>query len=160
MVHHSGFVSRLILPLATMGGIGYLPVLPGAWGTAAALPIWWLLTHLSPLGYALVWVGLFIVAVLVAGSAQTMLGRVDHSAIVIDEAVGLLVALAGVPLNWFWVLTGVVLFRLLDMFKPWPISWFNRGHTGLDVVMDDVVAGVIARVILAVLMVLWRGAEG
>ena len=156
MVHHPSFVSRLILPLATWGGTGYLPVAPGAWGTVAALPLWWLLTHLGPWGYALAWAGLFTVAVLVAGPAQSLLGRVDHSAIVIDEVAGLLVALAGVPLNWTWVLTGVLLFRALDMLKPWPASVFNRGHTGLDVVMDDVVAGVMARVILAVIMVLWR----
>jgi len=148
MVHHPGFVSRLIIPLATLGGIGYLPVLPGTWATVATLPLWWLLTHFSPLGYALVWVGLFSVAVWVAGSAQGLLGRVDHSAIVIDEAVGLLVALAGVPLHWPWILTGFAIFRVLDMVKPWPASVFNRGHTGLDVVMDDVVAGVMTRIIL------------
>jgi len=101
MVNHPGFVSRLILALATWGGAGYLPLAPGTWGTAATLPLWWLLTYLgSPLGYALALVGLLVVAALVAGPAQALLAQADPSAIVIDEAVGLLVALAGVPLNW------------------------------------------------------------
>lgn len=156
MVQHSGFVSRLILALATWGGTGYLPVAPGTWGTAATLPLWWLLSHLGPLGYALALAGLLIVAVLVSGPAQTLLGQADSSAIVIDEAVGLLVALAGVPLNWSWVLVGFVLFRAFDILKPWPISWLERGHSGLNVVLDDVAAGVAARVVLEIIMVLWR----
>jgi len=156
MVHHPGFVSRLILPLATWGGAGYLPLAPGTWGTAAALPLWWLLTHLGPLGYALALAGLFIVAGLVAGPAQTLLGQADASAIVIDEAVGLLVALAWVPLNWGWALTGFLLFRAFDILKPWPINWFDRGHSGFHVVLDDVAAGLLARVVLAAIMVWWN----
>lgn len=156
MVDYPGFVSRLILLLATWGGTGYLPYAPGTWGAAATLPLWWVLTQLGPLGYALGLAGVLIVAVLVAGPAQTLLGQADASAIVIDEAAGLLVALAGVPLNWALVLTGFVLFRAFDILKPWPISWFDRGHRGLDVVLDDVAAGVAARVVLEVIMVLWR----
>lgn len=156
MVHHPGFISRLILPLATWGGTGYLPLAPGTWGTAAALPLWWLLSHLGPLGYALALAGIFIVAVLVAGPAQALLRQTDPSAIVIDEAVGLLVALAGVPLNWTWALTGFLLFRAFDILKPWPISWFDRGHSGFHVVLDDVAAGLLARVVLAAIMVWWN----
>jgi len=156
MVHHPGFISRLILPLATWGGTGYLPLAPGTWGTAAALPLWWLLSHLGPLGYALALAGIFIVAVLVAGPAQALLSQTDPSAIVIDEAVGLLVALAGVPLNWTWALTGFLLFRAFDILKPWPISWFDRGHSGFHVVLDDVAAGLLARVVLAAIMVWWN----
>lgn len=156
MVHHPGFISRLILPLATWGGTGYLPLAPGTWGTAAALPLWWLLSHLGPLGYALALAGIFIVAVLVAGPAQALLSQTDPSAIVIDEAVGLLVALAGVPLNWTLALTGFLLFRALDILKPWPISWFDRGHSGFHVVLDDVAAGLLARVVLAAIMVWWN----
>lgn len=156
MVHHPGFISRLILPLATWGGTGYLPLAPGTWGTAAALPLWWLLSHLGPLGYALALAGIFIVAVLVAGPAQALLSQTDPSAIVIDEAVGLLVALAGVPLNWTLALTGFLLFRAFDILKPWPISWFDRGHSGFHVVLDDVAAGLLARVVLAAIMVWWN----
>jgi phosphatidylglycerophosphatase A len=132
--------------------VGYLPGAPGTWGTAAALPLWWLLTHLGPLGYALAVAVLLTVGVAVAGPAQALLGRPDHPAIVIDEVVGLLVALAGAPLNWTAALVGFLAFRALDIFKPWPISWLNRGTSGLAVVLDDVAAGVMARLVLAVFM--------
>jgi phosphatidylglycerophosphatase A len=144
------FLNRLILALATWGGVGYLPGAPGTWGTAAALPLWWLLTHLGPLGYALAVAVLLAVGVVVAGPAQDLLGRPDHPAIVIDEVVGLCVALAGMDLSWTWALYGFVAFRAFDILKPWPISWLNRGKSGLAVVLDDVAAGVMARLVLAV----------
>jgi phosphatidylglycerophosphatase A len=147
-----GLRHRLILALATWGGVGYLPGAPGTWGTAAALPLWWLLTHLGPLGYALAVAVLLAVSVMVAGPAQTLLGGHDHPVIVIDEVVGLLLALAGVPVNWKVVLFGFVAFRTFDILKPWPISRLNQGTSGLAVVLDDVAAGVLARVLVAVFM--------
>ncbi len=150
---HSLFGTRLILALATWGGVGYLPGAPGTWGTAAALPLWWLLAHVGPLGYALAFAVTLVVSVAVAGPAQTLLGRVDHSAIVIDEVAGLLVTLAGAPMSWTWALVGFLVFRALDIFKPPPIRWLSRGEGGLDVVLDDVAAGVMARLVLEILMV-------
>jgi len=149
----SRFTTRLTLALATWGGAGYLPAAPGTWGTAAALPLWWLLAHLGSLGYALAFAVVLAVSLRVAGPAQTLLGRTDHPAIVIDEVVGLLVALAGVPLHWTWVLLGFLTFRALDILKPWPIRWLSRGHGGLEVVVDDLAAGVMARLVLEVIMV-------
>jgi phosphatidylglycerophosphatase A len=144
--------SRLIIALATWGGVGYLPGAPGTWGTAAALPLWWLLTHLGPVGYALAVAVVLSASVMVAGPAQILLGRHDHPSIVIDEVVGLLLALAGAPVNWTAVLIGFVAFRAFDILKPWPISWLNQGTSGLAVVLDDVAAGVMARLVLAVFM--------
>lgn len=149
--------TRLILALATWGGAGYLPLAPGTWGTAAALPLWWLLTHLGSLGYALAFAVVLTVSLRVAGPAQTLLGRTDHPAIVIDEVVGLLVALAGVPLHWTWVLLGFLTFRALDILKPWPIRWLSRGHGGLEVVVDDLAAGVMARLVLEIVIVAGGG---
>jgi phosphatidylglycerophosphatase A len=145
-------LNRLILALATLGGAGHLPVAPGTWGTLAALPLWFLLAHLDPWGYGVAFAALLAVSLLVAGPAQKLLGRKDHGAIVIDEAVGLLVTLAGAPLTWTWALAGFGAFRVLDILKPWPIRWLSGGSGGLDVVLDDVIAGVMARVALEVLL--------
>ena len=153
----SRFINHLILALATWGGVGYLPGAPGTWGTVAALPLWWLLWHLGLPGYALALAALLMVSVLVAGPAQDLLGRADHPAIVIDEVVGLLVTLAGVPLSWTWALGGFLAFRALDILKPWPISRLNRGNRGLAVVLDDLAAGVLARVVLALAQVIIGG---
>ena len=153
---HSHFRTRLILVLATWGGAGYLPGAPGTWGTLAALPLWWLLALQGPLGYALGFAALLVISVAVAGPAQSLLGQVDHPAIVIDEAVGLLVTLAGVPLSWPWAFYGFVAFRTMDILKPWPIRWLSQGTGGLEVVLDDVAAGVMARLVLEILIV-WGG---
>ena len=151
------FVNRLILALATWGGVGFLPGAPGTWGTVAALPLWWLLTCLGNPGYLLALAALLMAGVLVGGPAQALLGQKDHPAIVIDEVVGLLIALAGVGLDLCWILSGFLAFRALDILKPWPISRLNLGQSGLAVVLDDVAAGVLARLMLAVVQVVIGG---
>lgn len=143
---------RLILALATWGGVGYLPGMPGTWGTLAALPLWWCLAHLGPFGYGLGVAGILALALVVAGPAQAYLGRADHPAIVIDEVAGLLIALAGGPLTWKWAVAGFIIFRALDILKPPPISWLGQGLGGLEVVADDVMAGLLARLVLEVVL--------
>jgi phosphatidylglycerophosphatase A len=146
-------VSRIILALATWGGVGYLPFMPGTWGTFAALPLWYLLAQSGPWGYGLGVAVLMILGLMVAGPAQAYLGRTDHPAIVVDEVVGLLITLAGVPPTWTTAALGFIVFRTLDIFKPGPIRWFGVGRGGLEVMADDVAAGVIGRVIVEVIMI-------
>ncbi len=139
---------RLVLALATWGGVGYLPVMPGTWGTLAALPLWLGLGQLGPWGYGLGVAGVLGLALWDAGPAQEYLGREDHPAIVIDEVVGLLITLAGVPFSWPGAAAGFFLFRALDILKPFPIRWLSRGPSGgLEVVADDVMAGLMARIV-------------
>lgn len=150
---------RLILALATWGGVGFLPGIPGTWGTLAALPLWYLLAQTGPWGYGLGVAVLMLLGLGVAGPAQTYLGRTDHPAIVVDEVVGLLITLAGVPPTWGHAALGLVVFRLLDILKPFPIRWFQEGgQGGLEVMADDVAAGVIGRLIIELVLVFWGGA--
>ena len=149
---------RLVLALATWGGAGCLPGAPGTWGTLAALPLWWGLSHLGPWGYGLGTAAVILLALWVAGPAQEYLGRPDHPAIVIDEVVGLLITLAGVSLTWPHAALGFLIFRALDILKPPPIRWFTTGGSGgLEVVVDDALAGVMARVVLEVTLILGGG---
>jgi phosphatidylglycerophosphatase A len=150
-------VSRMILALATWGGVGYLPYAPGTWGTLAALPLWYLLARSGPWGYGLGVAALMILGLMVAGPAQAYLGRTDHGAIVVDEVVGLLITLAGVPPSWLAAALGFIVFRTLDIFKPGPIRWFGAGHGGLEVMADDVAAGLLGRVIVEVVITIWGG---
>lgn len=144
---------QLILAAATWGGVGYLPSMPGTWGSLAALPLWWLLTNLGAWGYGLALVTLAAVSIPITGWAQEFLGH-DHPAIVLDEVVGLLVALAWVPFTWLWVLIGFVLFRLFDIWKPFPVKYCEGLPGGWGVTLDDLVAGLLARGVLAILMML------
>jgi phosphatidylglycerophosphatase A len=145
----------LVLALATWGGVGYLPGAPGTWGSLAALPLWYGLSLLGPWGYGLGTGALLALALRVAGPAQDCLGRHDPPAIVIDEVAGLLIALAGVPVTWQYAAAGLLLFRALDILKPPPIRWCGQGAGGLEVVADDVAAGIIARLALEMVMVFW-----
>ncbi len=147
---------RLILALATCGGVGNLPWMPGTWGALAALPLWWLLQPLGFWGYGLVLVILAAVSIRVTGLAQEYLGP-DHPSIVLDEVVGLLAALAWAPLQWQWILIGFTLFRLLDIGKPFPIKYCERLPGGWGVTLDDLAAGLLARGVLEVIIVLGGG---
>jgi phosphatidylglycerophosphatase A len=146
----------LILALATWGGVGFLPFMPGTWGTLAALPLWYHLAQTGPWGYGLGVAVLVILGLWVAGPAQEILGRTDHPAIVVDEVAGLLITLAGVPLTWEHAALGFVIFRTLDILKPFPIRWFQEGGKGgLEVMADDVAAAVVGRVVLEIVMIMW-----
>lgn len=149
---------RLILFLATWGGAGFLPLAPGTWGSLAALPLWWGLYQAGPLGYGLGVAAVLALALWAAGPAQGILGREDHPAIVIDEVAGQLISLAGMALTWQNALMGFLVFRLLDIFKLWPIHWLSRGPSeSLEVVIDDVMAGVMARLVLEVVIICGGG---
>lgn len=146
----------LILTLATWGGVGFLPLMPGTWGTLAALPLWYHLAQTGPWGYGLGVAALIILGLWVAGPAQEILGRTDHPAIVVDEVAGLLITLAGVPPTWEHAVMGLVIFRALDILKPFPIRRLGEGGKGaLEVMADDVAAGVIGRLVLEVVMIFW-----
>ncbi|MGO8761026.1 MAG: phosphatidylglycerophosphatase A [Desulfobaccales bacterium] len=146
----------LVLGLATWGGVGFLPYMPGTWGALAALPLWYHLAQTGPWAYGLVVAALIILGLWVAGPAQEMLGQTDHPAIVVDEVVGLLITLAGVPPTWSALVLGLVIFRALDILKPFPIRWFGAGgRGGLEVMADDIAAGVIGRVVLEFVMIVW-----
>lgn len=148
----------LILALATWGGVGFLPFMPGTWGTLAALPLWYYLAQTGPWGYGLGAAAVVILGLRVAGPAQEILGRTDHPAIVVDEVAGLLITLAGVPPTWEHAALGLVIFRTLDILKPLPIRWFGEGgNGGLEVMADDVAAGVIGRVSIEIVMIFWGG---
>ncbi len=91
---------RLILVLATWFGSGYLPYMPGTWGSLAALPLWWLLQPVSLLHYCLIVLLLGIGSIYLSGRAEAILQQADAPVIVIDEVVGQLIALAGCPKDY------------------------------------------------------------
>ncbi len=147
---------RMVLALATWGGVGYLPLMPGTWGTLAALPLWYLLARSGPWGYGLGVMVLMILGLMAAGPAQEYLGRTDHPAIVVDEVVGLLITLVGIPPTWENAALGFIIFRTLDILKPGPIRRLGEGGAGgLEVMADDVAAGVVGRVVVEIVMIFW-----
>ena len=135
--------------LALGFGSGLAPKAPGTFGTLAALPLVWLLAMLSLGWSAAVIVAGAVLGVFVCDVVSRDIGADDHGAIVWDEIIGFAITLWAVPFTTQNVLIAFVLFRLLDIIKPWPIRWFDRNlHGGLGVMMDDIVAGVLACLLL------------
>ncbi len=142
-------MDRLLMFIATGAGSGYLPKAPGTWGTLVGLLLWWPLAGLSLAAYLAAVAVLFIVGVASAGAAEKILDRGDPGVVVIDEIVGVLIALAAVPLHPAAALAGFALFRLFDIAKPFPVGWVDRHlHGGLGIMLDDVAAGLYALLVL------------
>lgn len=140
--------------LACGFGSGLTPVAQGTFGSLAAILPWLLLRHLSLPLYVLVIVLGFAVGVWACNVAGRALGVDDHRSLVWDEFIGQWIALIPALLApWWAVVIGFVLFRLFDVWKPWPIRWLDRHlKGGMGVMVDDVVAGIFAAVVLAAVL--------
>ena len=144
-----GFIKNPVHLLALGFGAGLAPKLPGTAGTVVGVLFYLMLQHLPVLYYTGVLVVLIISGIWICGRTARDLGVHDHPAIVYDEIVGYLVTMCMAPSGWLWIVSGFILFRLFDIWKPWPICWLDRRITGgLGVMLDDLVAGVVAALIL------------
>jgi len=149
--------NRLMVTVATLGGVGYLPGAPGTWGSLAVLPLWWVFRPRGLAVCGLMWLALTAAGLLCAGRAAAVLGRRDHPAVVIDEAAGQLLALAAFPPGWQTALVGFALFRLLDILKPWPLRHLEQLPGSLGVMLDDLAAGALAALGVALGLLLSPG---
>jgi phosphatidylglycerophosphatase A len=133
--------------VAALGGVGHLRPAPGSWGSAVVLPLAWAGPAIC-LGMAAALVGLGIWAI--ARLAAERGAEHDPSWVVIDEAAGMLVALAAVPPGaaWPWVLAAFLLFRVFDIVKRGPVGWCDRRRGPAWVMLDDLVAGLLAATVL------------
>ncbi|MCF6257483.1 MAG: phosphatidylglycerophosphatase A [Gammaproteobacteria bacterium] len=130
-------------------GSGAMPFAPGTFGTLAALPIYLLMVPLSLWAYLAVVVVMTLLGVWLCHVTSRDLGVHDHGGIVWDEIVGYLITMIAAPPGWQWMVAGFVLFRFFDIIKPWPIGWADRRvHGGLGIMLDDVLAAVLAWVVL------------
>jgi len=136
-------------------GAGYFPVASGTFGTLVALPFAFALSFLYQpwWAWALVVVLFTAVTVQAAHRAGQIYGIVDARYIVSDEFAGLFVTLAFLPFTWQTAVFGFFVFRVLDILKPWPASFFDRQvKNGFGVTMDDVMAGVYGRIVMEVFL--------
>ena len=136
--------------VATLFGIGRMPFAPGTWASLAALPFaWFLLWAAGPwlLGVgvsAAIAIGIWACDIYVRES-----GKHDPSECVIDELAGQWIACLAAPLSLPGYALAFILFRVFDIWKPWPISAAERAPGGLGVMLDDLVAGLFAAILVA-----------
>jgi phosphatidylglycerophosphatase A len=140
---------NLIVFLATGGLIGFSPVAPGTFGSLAALPFCLLVSKMRIETALIVVLVVIAVSTWVADSAEKISNRKDPQLVVIDEICGMLVALFALPFTPGFVVAGFFLFRLFDIYKPFPIRWFDRNVAGgPGIMLDDVVAGLFTNGLL------------
>jgi phosphatidylglycerophosphatase A len=145
-------MKRFVLLLATGFGVGYSPIAPGTLGTLVALPIYYFLSEIPFPLYEITLVGFFFLSVWISENAERFFGQKDDQRIVIDEIMGFLIAMLWVPKTVPFIIIGFFLFRFFDILKPFPIRRLEkRLKGGYGVVLDDVVAGVYANIILHVI---------
>ncbi len=146
-------LSNPIHLLATGFGSGLAPLIPGTIGTIAAIPFYWLMVNISVWFLILAIIVGTVLGIYLCDRASKDMGVHDHGSIVWDEFIGFWITMAIYPsLSWQAILAGFVIFRMFDMLKPWPISWFDtRIHGGLGIMLDDIIAGIMAS------LCLWAG---
>jgi phosphatidylglycerophosphatase A len=124
-------------------GLGLAPVAPGTFGTLLGVPVAFGLAQLGLPGATIGTAMLFLAGIFLCDRSARMLGVDDHPGIVWDEVVGYAIAVLFVPMGWPWWLAAFLLFRALDIVKPWPIREIDHSlRGGLGTMLDDAVAGL------------------
>ena len=136
-------------------GSGAVPKAPGTAGTLVAVIMYLLLPQISPLIYVSLLLISFVFGVWICGKTAQDIGIKDPSGIVWDEFVGYWITMFMAPSGWIWVIIGFVLFRLLDIVKPWPIKWADKQiGGGIGIMLDDVLAGIMAALCMQAIVIL------
>jgi phosphatidylglycerophosphatase A len=137
--------------IGTFFGAGLLKPGPGTYGSVAAVLLWFFAAHAlhpSPLSLAIGTTIAATLATLIGIPAATIVAREsarkDPGHVVIDEVAGQLIALVAIPPDWQHAALSLLLFRLFDIFKPWPIRKLEALPDGTGIMLDDVAAGILA----------------
>lgn len=139
--------------VSTWFGAGLLPKVPGTWGSAAALPFaWGLMTTGGPVLLLAATVACFAIGWWASSVYVQRTGAEDPGEVVIDEVAGQWLVLLAAPLEPVSYLAAFFLFRLFDIWKPWPVRWADRQvGGGLGIMLDDILAGLYGIGILVIL---------
>ncbi|MFH0826477.1 MAG: phosphatidylglycerophosphatase A [Candidatus Omnitrophota bacterium] len=148
-MEHRSLPQKVILALSTFFGTGYLPLVPGTFGSLAGLLIYFLVKD-HPVFFLFSTLACILVGFYVCGRAENILGKKDAKQIVIDEVSGMLVSLMYLPYDFRIVLIAFIIFRILDTFKPYPAHRFQAFKGGLGVMSDDLIAGIYTNLIIQV----------
>ncbi len=136
-------------------GSGLVPKIPGTAGTVVGVVIFVLLPTMDWKLYLGITISAFIAGVFLCDYTARALNASDHPSIVWDEIVGYFITMFMAPADWLWILLGFILFRTLDILKPWPISIADQKVPGgLGVMVDDVIAGIFSLIIMQIILYL------
>lgn len=135
-------------------GSGLAPKAPGTFGTLFAFPLFWLISRYSFSAKIIIIAVLFIIGIYFCEKTGKALGVSDHGAIVWDEIVAMMLVLSFTPNQWLWWLAAFLMFRLFDIWKPFPICYADaKLKNGFGVMFDDLLAALYA--ILCLKFIIW-----
>jgi phosphatidylglycerophosphatase A len=133
-------------------GSGAMPFAPGTFGTLMAVPFYLAMQPLSHEVYLLLLGVIILASIWLCHQVTQEIGIHDHQGMCVDEIVGYLVTMYGAPHGTIWVISGFLLFRLFDIWKPWPIGYIDeRVKGGAGIILDDVLAGGYSLIVLRIL---------
>ncbi len=142
-----------VLAISSGGGAGYFPVAPGTMGSVVGVLIVWIFRDTPLFFMCALTLFLMGVGVWAGHEAGKLYKEADCGKIVIDEIVGVMVTMIGIPISGYWLGFGFVLFRVFDVTKPPPANFFDRKmKNGWGVMMDDVVAGIYSNILLHLIL--------
>ena len=139
----------LVKALATVLGVVFLPAAPGTWATVVGVAIAYFFGNNLP-AFTILLLVLLILGIMTSGMLVKQLNQKDPGIVVIDEVVGVMIALWGLPLIWPVMICGFFLFRAFDMFKIYPINRLESQPGGWGIMLDDCMAGVYSNIILRI----------
>lgn len=148
LFHKASPLDKFALILSSWFGVAMMPVVPGTFGTLAAIPLAIAIASLGPVAGACFLFFFLLLAIWVSGRSAKAIEKEDPAEVVIDEVVGLLMTLFLLPATGFNLCLGFVLFRFFDILKPYPIRKLERIGGGAGIVLDDLLAGIYANVCL------------
>ena len=144
---------KSVMFLATGCYIGNISFAPGTFGSVLGLPLCFFLSKIDFSIAVLLTLIFILCAIWIANEAEKIFNTEDPGCIVIDEIAGIILTLFGLPFNIISVTAGFLVFRTLDIWKPYPIRLLeNKFSGGIGIVLDDVVAGILSNLILRVFM--------
>ncbi|MFH0917961.1 MAG: phosphatidylglycerophosphatase A [Candidatus Omnitrophota bacterium] len=142
----------LFKAVSTVFFIGYLPLVPGTFGSLAGVGLFYLLTGISTGGYFLFILGIIALGLITSGRTEKLLNKKDPGCIVIDEVAGMLLALSFVPYDFKIIFLGFLIFRILDTLKPFPAGRLQNRQGAFGIMGDDLVAGIYTNIVLQVIL--------
>lgn len=147
---------KLVLFFSSNGGLGYAPIAPGTFGTLAGIPAFYYLSNFSWILQFFTLAAILFLSFWICDVAGKYYGEADDGRIVIDELIGYLITTAFLPFSWPTAILGFIWFRIFDIVKPPPASWFDREmKNGLGVTLDDVMAGIYAAILLRICLAIF-----
>ena len=132
--------------------IGYLPLIPGTFGSLAGVGLFYLLKGATWATYFLFISGIIALGLITSGRTEKLLNKKDPGCIVIDELAGMLIALSFMPYDFKIVILAFIFFRILDTLKPFPAGWLQNRHGAVGVIGDDLVAGIYTNIVLLLIL--------